>query len=80
MLSDNALRAFSQASSISAIDLNLFIRTALLAGFFMWAAWCAIELMKYHKSHHNENVANLFRRYVQLFFLVSLVVSLVFIP
>ncbi|MEO8964499.1 MAG: DUF3262 family protein [Gammaproteobacteria bacterium] len=80
MRSDNTLHAFSQAAGISAENLSLFIRTTLLVGFFMWASWCALELMKYHKNHHSENVANLLGKYVQLFFLISIVVALVFIP
>jgi hypothetical protein len=80
MLSDSALQAFSVAAGISADHLSLSIRTSLLSGFFIWTAWCALELMKYHKSHHSDHIASLLGKYVQLFFLVSIVVTLVFIP
>jgi hypothetical protein len=80
MLSDAALQAFSQAAGISAESLNLFIRTSLLVGFFMWASWCALELLKQHKTHQSENIASLLMKYVQVFFLVSIVIALVFIP
>jgi hypothetical protein len=78
MPSDGTLSAFSTAAGISAENLSLFIRTGLLVGFFMWAAWCALELMKYHKVHHSDNIATLLNKYVQLFFLISIVVALVF--
>jgi nitric oxide reductase large subunit len=80
MISEGALQAFSAAAGISASNLSLFTRTCLLSSFFMWASWCALALMKYHKNHHSENIANLLGKYVQLFFLVSIVVVLVFIP
>ena len=80
MLSDSALQAFSAAAGISAGHLSLSIRTCITSGFFIWAAWCALELMKFHKSTHGDNVASLISKYVQLFFLVSVVVALVFIP
>jgi hypothetical protein len=80
MLSDGALQAFSAVAGVSAGTLSLFIRTTLLVGFFMWASWCALELLKYHKNYHSENVASLLTKYIQLFFLISVVVALVFIP
>jgi membrane protein DedA with SNARE-associated domain len=80
MLNDNALQAFSTAAGISAGNLSLFLRTSLLAGFFIWAAWTALALMKFHKKHNTDNIANLLGNYVQLFFLVSVVIALVFIP
>jgi hypothetical protein len=79
-MTNDVLRAFSDAAGISAGSLSLFIRTTLLVGFFMWASWCALELMKYHKQHDREQIANLLSKYVQLFFLISVVVALVFIP
>ena len=80
MSNDDALKAFEQAAGITAFDLSLFIRTSLLAGFFLWAAWTALELMKYHKKANSENISVLLRNYIQLFILVTLVIALVFIP
>jgi hypothetical protein len=80
MSTDNALQAFSNAAGISANDLSLFIRITLLTGMFIWSTWCAIELMKFHKKHRGDNVADLLIDYVQLFFLVSIAIALVFIP
>jgi uncharacterized protein with PQ loop repeat len=78
MSSSSSLQAFSAASGVSADSLSLCIRTSLLVGFFMWAAWCVLILMKYHKAHNSENISTLLTNYVQLFFLVSVVVALVF--
>ncbi len=80
MLSDSVLQAFSDSAGISASHLNLVTRTCLLSGFLIWASWCALELMKYYKSHHSGNVASLFGKYIQLFFLISVIIALVFIP
>lgn len=80
MLNDTVLQAFSDAAGISASHLSMFIRTCLLGGFLIWASWCALELMKYYKNHHSGNVVSLFSKYVQLFFLVSIIATLVFIP
>jgi hypothetical protein len=79
-MTNDALKAFSDAAGLSAGTLSISIRTALLVGFLMWTSWCAIELMKYHKKHDHENIANLLSKYIQLFFLASVVVALVFIP
>lgn len=76
---DSALKAFSSSSGVSAPDLSLLIRTTLLAGFLIWAAWCVLELMKHYKSHDNTSVTALLKDYVQLFILISIVISLVFI-
>lgn len=77
---NNTLQAFSSAAGISAVDLSLAIRTFLLSGFLIWSAWCALELMRFHKEHYKENISRLFNQYTQLFFLISIVVALVFIP
>ncbi len=79
MLNDTSLQAFYASSGISANALSLFIRTALLVGFLMWAAWCVLELLKYHKQHRNENISTLLSNYVQVFFLISIMIALVFI-
>lgn len=79
MLNNSPLQAFTQAAGISAESLSIFVRTSLLALFFMWAAWCSLELLKYHKVHRTENIANLLMKYIQVFFLVSVVIALVFI-
>ena len=76
---DGALKAFSLTAGISASGLSLLIRTAFLAGFFIWSAWCVLELMKHYKSHLHSSVGNLLKDYVQLFILISIVISLVFI-
>ncbi len=80
MLNDGALQAFSNAAGISADTLSIFIRTSLIGGFFLWSAWCALELFKHYKSQQDSNIAHLISKYVQLFFLVSVVIALVFIP
>ncbi|MCD6040308.1 MAG: hypothetical protein K0S27_1708 [Gammaproteobacteria bacterium] len=80
MLNDSTLQAFSDAAGISASGLSLSIRTCLLSSFLMWASWCALELMKYHKSHHDAHIVNLLSKYIQLFFLISVIIALVFIP
>ena len=79
MLNDNVFQAFSAASSVSANYLSLSIRTCLLSSFLMWAAWCALELMKHYKNHSTENIAGLLGKYVQLFFIISVAVALTFI-
>ncbi len=79
MLSDSALQAFSHAAGLSAMSLSLCLRTAFLSGFFIWAAWCVLELMKHYKNHPHASLGDLFNHYIQLFFLISIVVALVFI-
>jgi hypothetical protein len=76
---DSALKAFSFSSGITASDLSLLIRTVLLASFIMWSAWCVLALMRYYKAHSHSSIANLLKDYVQLFILISIVISLVFI-
>jgi hypothetical protein len=76
---DNALKAFSFSSGILASDLSLLIRTILLAAFLMWASWCVLALLKYYKTHAHSAIANLLKDYVQLFILISIVISLIFI-
>jgi hypothetical protein len=76
---DSALQAFSFGSGISASDFNMLIRTIVLAAFLMWGAWCVLALLKYYKAHSHSAIANLLKDYVQLFILVSIVISLVFI-
>jgi len=80
MLSDSTLQAFSDAAGLSASHLSLSIRTCLLGSFLIWASWCALELMKNHKNHPSTTIVSLLGKYVQLFFLVSVVITLVFIP
>lgn len=80
MINEAAQKAFSQAASISMSHLSLSIRISLLVFFFIWASWCALALMKYHKSQNSENIAELLNQYVQIFFLLSIVVALVFVP
>lgn len=70
--------AFAAGAGILPADLSLLIRTLLLAVFFIWSAWCVIELMKGAKTRH-EHVANLLKNYAQVFFLVSVVIALVFL-
>jgi len=79
MLDDDALNAFSNAADISASSLSIFIRTGLLALFFMWAAWVVLELMRDHKKDNNGQISTLLSQYIQLFFLVSILIALVFI-
>ena len=79
MITDSALAAFKAAAGISTVSLSVFIRTSLLMGFLLWAAWCVLELMKYYQSQRSENISSLLLDYVKIFFLVSIVVSLVFI-
>ena len=80
MLENNATQAFLAAASISALGLSLSIRTMILVGFFIWSTWCALELMKFHKEHYKENISRLLTQYIKLFFLISIIVTLVFIP
>jgi hypothetical protein len=79
MLNDNAIQAFSNAAGVPSETLSLFIRTSLMGGFFIWAAWCALELFKHYKNQQNDNISHLIGQYVQLFFLISVVTALVFI-
>ncbi len=76
---DSALKAFADNASISPSVLSLLIRIGLLGAFFIWAAWCVLELLKFHKNHAHASVANLLKDYVQVFILISIVISLVFI-
>jgi len=71
--------AFENSAGISTSDLSLGIRTILLAGFFIWSAWCVLQLMKFHKEHSTQNIKQLLFNYVQLFFLVTIVIGLVFV-
>lgn len=77
--SNDFLEAFTAAAGISPLELSLLIRTALLACFFIWSAWCVLEIMKYYKSHPSESIGNLLMDYTKIFFLVTVVISLVFI-
>lgn len=72
-------KSFADSAGITAASLSLGIRTILLAGFFIWSAWCVLQLMKFHKEHSHQNMTNLLIHYIQLFFLVTLMVGLVFI-
>jgi hypothetical protein len=76
---DDALKAFSSTSGISAFDLSLLIRTFFLAVFFIWSAWCVLELMQYYKKHSRAAIGDLLKNYVKIFILISIVISLVFI-
>ena len=78
MKSNGPLEAFAAAAGILPTDLSILIRTALLAGFFIWSAWCVLEVMKYYKSHPTESIASLLKDYARIFFLVSVVIALVF--
>jgi hypothetical protein len=46
----------------------------------MWAAWTSLELLKYHKKNDSEKISALLNNYIQLFFLVTIIIALVFIP
>ncbi len=78
MLGENVLQAFLDASGVSAADFNVMIRTFLLAGFFIWAAWCVLSLMHYYKKHPHENISSLLTDYVKVLFLVAVIIALVF--
>jgi Na+-driven multidrug efflux pump len=73
------LEAFATAAGISAYQLSLLLRTTLLAGFFIWAAWCVLQILKYYKQHPNESIATLIQEYTRIFFLISVMIALVFI-
>lgn len=79
MSGGEALNAFNDAAGISGLDLSLLIRIFILSGFFIWAAWTVIELFKFHKTKTNENISSLLSNFIQLFFLVTVVIALVFI-
>jgi hypothetical protein len=72
-------KSFADSAGISAVSLSIGIRTILLASFFIWAAWCVLQLMKFHKEHSRQNIKDLLLNYVQLFFLVTIMIGLVFI-
>jgi hypothetical protein len=76
---DSALKAFADNASISPSVLSLLIRIGLLGAFFIWATWCVLELLKFYRNHPHASVANLLKDYVQVFILISIVISLVFI-
>lgn len=77
---NNPLEAFSIAAGVTAHDFSLLIRIAILAGFLLWSTWCVLDVLKYYKSHPHESIASLFGSYIRIFFLVSVVIALVFIP
>lgn len=79
MLSNEPLEAFAVASGITAGQLNISIRTGILLFFFLWAAWCVLRLMKHHKNHSSGSITDLLKDYVHVFFLISVVITLVFI-
>jgi hypothetical protein len=79
MLSDSALQAFSMTAGLPASHLSLLTRTALLGCFLVWASWCALALLIYHRNRYSEPVVRLLIQYVQLFFLVGVVSALVFV-
>jgi hypothetical protein len=80
MPAKSALEAFSAAAGISADNVSIFVRTSVLILFFMWAAWTSLELLKYHKKNDSEKISALLNNYIQLFFLVTIIIALVFIP
>lgn len=80
MIHKDSLDAFSTAAGISGLDLSLFIRISILSSFLIWAAWCVLQVLKYYKSHPHVAIANLLGEYARIFFLVSLIVALVFVP
>lgn len=71
--------AFTSAAGLSPSDLSLFIRMILLAGFFIWSAWCVLEIMKFYKTHPSESIASLLKDYTRIFLLLSILISLTFI-
>lgn len=73
------LEAFAAAAGVSAGDLSLLIRIFFLASFFIWSAWCLLEVMRFYKSHPTESIGNLLKDYARVFVLVAIVISLVFI-
>lgn len=77
--SSGPLEAFAAAAGISASELSLLIRMAILAGFFIWSAWCLLEVMRFYKSHPTESISGLLKDYARIFFLVSVVIALVFV-
>lgn len=79
MQSDSSIDAFSAAAGIAPAELSLLIRTALLTGYFIWSAWCVLEVMKYYKAHVNESISRLLKDYISIFFLVSVMITLVFV-
>ena len=70
---------FTHAAGVSPAHLSLLIRTTLLSSFLIWAAWCVLALFTYYKSHPSENVSGLLNKYVELFFLISILSAMVFI-
>lgn len=75
----DALTLFAEAAGIAPEYLSLIIRTVLLSSFFIWSAWCVMAIMSYYKHHRQDNLSHLFNDYIQLFFLISIMVALVFI-
>lgn len=78
-MSDDVLKAFANAAGISAFSLSIAIRTGLLVLFLMWAAWVVLELLRDHKKDHLAHVSTLLSQYIQVFFLVSILIALVFV-
>lgn len=76
---DGPLETFATAAGILPTSLSLLIRTALLAGFFIWSAWCMIEMLQFYKTHPTQSIANLFKDYIRISFLVSVIITLVFV-
>ena len=78
-MSGDVLNAFASAAGISAFSLSMFIRTSLLVLFLMWAAWLVLELLRDHKNENHINISTLLNQYIQVFFLVSILIALVFV-
>jgi hypothetical protein len=76
---DSALRAFSDSASISAGTLSNLIRITMLGLFFIWAAWCVLQLMQFYKQHLHASITSLLKDYVHVAILVTIVISLTFI-
>ncbi len=79
MKGNSPLDAFASAAGVTPTILSVAIRTALLVGFFIWSAWCVLEVMKFYKTQPSESLGNLLKDYAKIFFLVSVVIALVFI-
>ena len=73
------LQAFEASSSINASHLSLGIRTLLLMGFLVWASSCVLSLFYYYRTQKTDRISDLLSQYIQLFFLISVIVTLVFI-
>lgn len=77
-LGDSALTAFQAAAGIAPDKMSLYIRMALLALTFVWAAWCVLGKI-HHFHHHDGEIFDLFRQISRILVIVVFMTVLVFI-